>query len=227
MPQKNEGGFTLIELLITVTIEAFVLTALATALIVTFKGTTNVNESFVRTSDARIAAHYVIGDARNSSGPETGLGVSTCTDAHPPVAGAANPIVEFTWTSTNSAGVGVHNVVDYILVSNALLRRECVGASTVSVSDHAVAWSVGSVTATCSPTANCSGNPTTITVTVNETPDSNGQVYTYSLTGAFRKLGGSGAPHAAPSPIFLMGAGNCSSGATEPPTAHREAFASA
>ena len=81
--RKNEGGFTLVELLITVTIEAFVLTALASALIVTFKGTSSVNQSFVRTSDARIAAHYVLSDARNSSGPETSLGASTCTDVTP------------------------------------------------------------------------------------------------------------------------------------------------
>src|SRR6185295_14038718 len=72
---------------------------------------------------------------------------------------------------------------------------------------------VASTAVTCAPTANCSGAPTTITVVVTETADSRGSVYQYSLTGNFRKLNGAGPP-IVPQSMILLGAGNCTSGAT-------------
>jgi type II secretory pathway pseudopilin PulG len=218
LPKRDERGFTIVELLIAITIEAVLVAALGTALITTLKGGTSVDQSLDRSSDARIAAFYIVSDAKNSSGPEVSLATSTCTDAHPPVTGTATPIVEFESTSTSSAGVDTAHVVDYLLVGTSLLRRECTGTSTVSTSDRVVASNVGSVSAACAPVADCSGTPTSITLTVNEVADSSGSVYSYKVTGAFRKLGGAGPPVTPPSSgpaqsVILLGSGGtCPSG---------------
>src|SRR5437868_6585909 len=111
----EESDFTIIELLIAITIEAILVAGLGTAFIVTIRGATSVDQSFDRSADARIAANYVVSDARNSSGPEVSLGTATCTDAHPPVAGTATPIVEFASTSTSSTGVDTDHLVSYLL----------------------------------------------------------------------------------------------------------------
>ena len=69
------------------------------------KNSTSVKESLTRTNDARFAARYIVGDAANSSGPETSLTDTTsCPDRSPPVAGSPTPVVRFTWSSTSSAG---------------------------------------------------------------------------------------------------------------------------
>src|ERR1700761_8735615 len=117
----EESGFTIIALLIAITLEAILVAGLGTAFIVTIKGATSVDQSFDRSADARIAAAYVVSDARTSSGPEVSLGTVTCTDAHPPVTGTTTPVVEFSSTSTSSTGVDTDHLISYVLVGTSLL----------------------------------------------------------------------------------------------------------
>jgi len=175
-------------------IEALIVGGLGTAFILVLNNTTSVKDSLDRTEDARIAASYIISDARNSSGPETSLAdTASCPDPSPPVSGTPTAVARFNWNSTSSAGVTTPNIVNYVLVSNALLRRDCRNGSLVS--DTAIATKIASVAVACAPTANCSGTPTTITATVTETPASaGGAALQYSLTGAFRKALAVGAP---------------------------------
>ncbi|MGO9872199.1 MAG: putative Ig domain-containing protein [Acidimicrobiia bacterium] len=209
---RREGGFTLVEMLVAVVIEAMIVGALGAAFIGIVRGTSQVNTSLSQSGDARIAAAYIISDAANSSGPEISLtDTTTCADATPPVAGTETPVVRFDWSCPSSSGTTTPIIVIYYLVSNDLVRREC-SNSTVSSSDRIVASQVATATAACSPTANCSGTPTSITVTITETTASNGSQYQYSLTGTFRKLIGGGAPAPTPiSPIMALGGGSCAS----------------
>lgn len=183
----DEAGFTLVELLIVIVIEALIVGGLGSAFTLVMNNSTSVKDSLDRTEDARIAASYIISDARNSSGPETSLSDTTsCPDPSPPVSGTPSAVVRFNWNSTSSAGATTPNIVNYVLVSNVLLRRQCRGGTLVS--DTAVAAEVTSVAVACSPTADCSGTPTKITASITETQDSNGgPAFQYSLTGAFRK----------------------------------------
>ena len=131
-------------------------------------------------------------DARNSSGPEVSL---TDVDVHrPEPAGRGTPtlVVQFGYSTTASHRNHDHQRRRLLPRFQPLLRRVC--QSGTFVSDRVVASSVASVTAVCSPTADCTGSPTSITVTVTETADSNGAPYQYSLTATFRKLIGAGAP---------------------------------
>ncbi len=184
---RDDAGFTLVELLIVIVIEALIVGGLGSAFVLVMNNSTSVKDSLDRTEDARIAASYIISDARNSSGPETSLSdTASCPDPSPPVSGTPTAVVRFNWNSTSSAGATTPNIVNYVLVSNVLLRRQC--RSGTLVSDTAVAAKVTSVAVACSPTANCSGTPTKITATITETQDSNnGPAFQYSLTGAFRK----------------------------------------
>ncbi len=101
--------------------------------------------------------------------------------------------MRFNWDSTSSAGATTANVVNYVLVSNSLLRRQCRNGTLVG--DAVLANNIAGVAVACAPTADCTGTPTTITATVTETQDSNGgAAYQYSLTGAFRKALAVGAP---------------------------------
>ncbi|MDQ1480939.1 MAG: hypothetical protein QOI44_1800 [Actinomycetota bacterium] len=185
--RRDEAGFTLVELLIVIVIEALIVGALGSAFILVTNNSSQVKESLARSGDARIAAAYIVSDARNSSGPETSLAdTASCFDPSPPVSGTPTAVVRFNWNSTSSAGATTPNIVNYVLVSNALLRRQCRNGSLVS--DRAVANNVTSVSVACAPTANCSGTPTKITVSITETPETTGSPsFQYSLTGAFRK----------------------------------------
>ena len=208
---RDDAGFTLVELLVVLVIEALIVGGLGSAFILVMNNSTSVKDSLDRTEDARIAASYIISDARNSSGPETSLAdTASCPDPSPPVSGTPTAVVRFNWDSTSSAGATTPNVVNYVLVSNALLRRQCRNGSLVS--DAAIATKIASVAVACAPTAGCSGTPTTVTATVTETQDSaGGAALQYSLTGAYRKALAVGAPAPAITTTSPLPAGTQSS----------------
>jgi hypothetical protein len=206
--RPGEGGFTLVELLVAVMIEGLIVGALAMAFIGILRSSTQVNESLSRSSDARIAAAYIVNDASNSSGPDVSFADTTsCPDATPPVAGTQTPVVRFYSTITSSSGTAQPDIVIYYLVGTSLVRRECQNGSLTS--DNAVASYVASAVVACSPTADCSGTPTSITVTITETATKSGPQYVYSLTGAFQKNVGVGSP----SSVVLLGGGTCGANA--------------
>src|SRR6476620_6906947 len=184
----------MVELLIVIVIEALIVGGLGSAFILVMNNSASVKDSLDRTEEARIAASYIISDARNSSGPELSLSdTASCPDPSPPVAGSPTAVVRFNWNSTSSLGAPTANVVNYVLVSNALLRRQCSGGSLVR--DSVIATKIAGVVVACAPAANCSGTPTTVTATVTETQDGNGgPAFQYTLTGAFRKALAVGAP---------------------------------
>ena len=213
--ERREHGFTLAEVLVSIVIEAMIVAALGAAFIAILRGSTSVKQSLSASEDARIAAAYIVSDARNSSGPEVSLTDTTsCADPNPPVAGTPSPVVRFNWTTTAASGATSSDIVEYMLVSSSLVRRECQGGALVS--DRAVATNVASVIVACSPTADCSGNPSSITVTITELPESTAVPYVYKLTGAFQKIIGGGPPltPGPPSSVILLGAGTTCSGGT-------------
>ncbi len=211
---RGQRGFTLPELIIALAIETVIFGALATAFVVVLNGGNTVNENLKRTSDARFAAAYIISDARNSSGPEISLAdITSCPDPNPPVTGAQTPVARFNWTTSSAAGTTTNNISTYVLVGASLLRRHC--EAGVRVSDAELASSVASVTVACAPIADCTGAPTSITVTITSTLDAQAAAgstpYTYSLTAAFRKAISNGSP-ATPSPpqsLVVFGSGGC------------------
>jgi hypothetical protein len=213
--EHDELGLTLVELLLAIAIETVLFGALAAAFISSMTGSSTVSENLARSTDARLAAAYIVSDARNSSGPELSLtDIVSCADAHPPVTGTQTPVARFSWDAPTRTGGTTANISNYVLVSGNLLRRHCeAGALTV---DTVLATNVASVSVSCSPNSDCSGAPTTITVTIVETLDTSTTTapYTYSLTAAFRQVNGGGAPlpsNIPSSPVILLG-GPCTSG---------------
>jgi hypothetical protein len=222
----RDGGFTLVEVLIAVVIEAIIVGALGTAFVGILNSTTTVSRSLASTSDARIAAAYIVSDAANSSGPETSFS-DTTSCAPSPLATGTIAAVRFAWTGTGANGASTAYVVNYLQVPNAtpvgsytLLRWKCVGGAA-PVSDG-VATNVASVGFGCPPAADCGGAPASITVTITEMPATGSAAlcattpslcYTYSLTGAFRKLVGGGPP-GPPQSVVLLGSGSACSGST-------------
>ena len=71
-----------------IVIEAMIVGGLGSVFILVMNNSTSVKDSLDRTEDARLAASYIISDARNSSGPETSLSdTASCPDPSPPVSG--------------------------------------------------------------------------------------------------------------------------------------------
>ena len=206
---RSEGGFTLVELLVAVMIEGLIVGALAAAFIGILRSSTQVNDSLSRSSDARIAAAYIVNDASNSSGPQISLTDTTsCPDPSPPVAGTANPVVRFDSTIASASGAATGDIVIYYLVGTSLVRREC--RNLTLTSDNVVAANVAHVDVACSPApADCSGAPTSITVTITETATASGPQYVYSLTGTFQQNIGTGSPAS----VVLLGGGTCGANA--------------
>jgi type II secretory pathway pseudopilin PulG len=209
--RRGEGGFTLPELIVAVALETIIFGALATAFVVVLNGGDSVNDNLNKSSDARFAANYIISDARNSSGPEISLtDTTTCPDANPPVAGPQTAVARFNWSSPNAAGTTTANIANYVVASGSLMRRHC--EAGVLVSDGVLATAVDTVAVSCAPIANCSGKPTSITVTITELPDKAASpIFSYTLTAAFRKLVGGGSP-LTPSPpqsLVVLGSGGC------------------
>ena len=198
------------EVLVATLIEAMIVGALGMAFIGILNGTASVNQSLTRSGDARIAAAYIISDARNSSGPGVSLTDTTSCGSGT----GATAVVRFNWMSTSSLGVTSTNIADYVLIGHSLLRRLCVNGTLINSS--AVGTSVASVTVACLPIAACSGSPTGINVSITETADSNGAAYVYRLTGTFETAIGGGAPAspAAPQSVILLGTSGTCSGTT-------------
>ena len=129
--------------------------------------------------------------------------------------GVAAPVVRFNSTVTSSTGATKLDTVIYYLASStgsvpfSLIRREC--QSGLLTSAVVLASNVASANVACLPTAtpNCSGEPESITATITETPDSNGTVFSFTLTGTFQKLVGDGAPPPPASVISLGTDGAC------------------
>jgi type II secretory pathway pseudopilin PulG len=209
--RRDAAGFTIPELLVAIALETIIFGALATAFIVVLNGGDSVNENLNKSSDARFAANYIISDARNSSGPEISLTDATsCPDPTPPVAGAQTAVARFNWNSPNAAGTTTANITAYVLASGSLMRRHCEGGMLVS--DGVLASSVATVSVTCAPISDCTGNPTSITVTITETPDkAGGPAFSFTLTAAFRKLvgGGSALTPSPPQSLIVFGSGGC------------------
>ncbi|MCU1467268.1 MAG: hypothetical protein JWM72_3196 [Actinomycetia bacterium] len=218
----DEAGFTLAELIVSIAIEAIIFGALATAFVVLLHGGTSINENLARSSDARFAANYLISDARNSSGPEISLiNTTLCPDPTPPVAGTPVAVALFGWNNRSSTGVVTANLSNYVLVNSALLRRHCEGG--VLVGDQVLATNIGSVTVACAPNLDCSGDPTSITVTITETAETvvhpGAPVippYSYTLTAAFRQRQSDGRalPASTRHPLILLGGGCTAGGST-------------
>ena len=178
-----------------IVIEAIIIGALGMAFTGLLSNSTSINQSLSRSSDARLAAAYMVSDARNSTGPQISLTDTTsCPDASSPVSGTATAVARFNWTSSSSIGASTANTVNYVLISHSLLRRHCRGGTLVA--DDVLAQNVASVNVVCAPTADCSGTPTSITVTIKESADASGVQYQYSLNATFRTLIGTGAPPA-------------------------------
>ena len=208
---RNESGFTLPELILAIAIETIVFGALATAFVVVLNGGNSINENLGKSNDARFAANYIISDARNSSGPEISLtDIATCPDPNPPVAGPQTAVARFNWDAPNAAGTTTQNIAGYVLVGGSLMRRHC--EAGVLVSDSVLANDVAEAQVTCTPNADCSGNPVAITVTITETADkAGGTPFSYTLTAAFRKLvgGGSSITPTPPQSLVVFGSGGC------------------
>ncbi len=80
-------------------------------------------------------------------------------------------MVRFSWDTPTRTGTTTPNISNYVLVSGTLLRRHC--ESGVLTVDTVLASNVASATVSCSANADCSGAPTSITVTIVETLDTN------------------------------------------------------
>ncbi len=128
--------------------------------------------------------------------------------------------VRFTWKAAKTDGTApaIHVVeYDYEQPSKTLRRLTC--KDGVLLTNDTLGRQIEDVIITCAPAAapgnrECSGAPTSITVKVIATTNSDGSApYEYSLTAAFRKvLSGPAPPASNPSPLIVLGTGNCSSG---------------
>ena len=157
-----------------------------------------------RTTHA-FAATYIVSDAANSSGPETSLSdTASCPDAEPARRRNRRPrSCASTGTARARPARSTANVVNYVLVSNSLLRRQCRNGTLVS--DTVLATNIASVTVACSPTANCTGTPTTITATRHRDAGIGNGGADVSVQPHRRVPEGPRRRSAAPSPLSISG----------------------
>jgi Tfp pilus assembly protein PilV len=203
-----EEGFTLVEVLVTVVVQALIVGMLAGAFIVFARTNDSSKQRFQKSHDAQMAAAYFVTDAQAASGPEVSLSDTTsCPDPNPPVSGTLTPVVRLTWSVSAAAGTTSTSTINYVKTGNTLMRRYCRG--TTLIDDTIVGSKIASASVVCTPTANCTGSPTSITVTLTETQDtSEAAPYTYALTAAFRKVPAGGSapspPPAGPFPLLAL-----------------------
>jgi type II secretory pathway pseudopilin PulG len=206
---RDESGFTLVELLVTCVVQSMIVGAIASSFFLFTRAQDSTKKRLQKTTDAQLAATYFITDAHAVSGPEVSLNDTTsCADPSPPVTGTLSPVARFTWSVTAAAGTTTTDTINYVRTGSSLMRRYC-RASTL-IDDIVVGSNIAGVTVTCSPTANCMGTPTTITISVTESQDSSEtSPYAYTLSAAFRKVPALGtAPASPPSGPFPLVAFN-------------------
>jgi hypothetical protein len=224
--KTREAGSTLVELLLYVAITGVILGSITAAFAVVGRNAGGAADRLKKSHDAQVVAQFVVADAQNSGGPAevSTSDVGSCSDSRD--SRVPSPVLRLNWNKPGTAPTPTAMIVNYVLVGNApgpngevsstLLRRECSGGSLVS--DTPVARNVATASAACSPVPDCSGTPTKVTLTVQETVGrSQATPYQYSLAAAFRKVSGGTPPlqppAVGPAPaLFVLGSGGLSLG---------------
>ena len=196
--RRDESGFTLVELLVTCIVQSMIVGAIASSFFLFIHAQDSTQQRLGKSHDAQLAATYFITDAHAVSGPEVSLNDTTsCADPNPPVTGTLSPVARFTWSVSVGAGTTTTDAINYVRTGSSLMRRYCRAGTFVD--DVIVGSNITGATVTCSPTANCTGTPTAITISVTETQDaSESSPYTYTLSAAFRKVPALGTAPASP-----------------------------
>ncbi len=194
----DESGLTLVELVVTCIVQSMIVGAIATSFFLFVHAQDSTKKRLGKSHDAQLAATHFATDAQAVSGPEVSLNDTTsCADPSPPVTGSLSPVARFTWSVTAGAGTTTSDTINYVRTGGSLMRRYCRAGTLVD--DIIVGSNIAGATVTCSPTTNCTGTPTTITISVTETQDSSEtSPYTYTLSAAFRKVPALGTAPASP-----------------------------
>jgi prepilin-type N-terminal cleavage/methylation domain-containing protein len=182
--RDRDQGFTLVEVLIAVVVSGMMISGLVGALATSFSVFSNSVDNVEQTSAAEGVTTLWIQDAQSAGGIDVAtsetdptLGISL-TDA----AGCAAPgtlVVRFSWLDPVDRG---RRVASYVTTpTNEVIRRSCVAGR--STTDAIVGTSVLSAVAACTPVANCTGAPTSISMTMS---GSGPHPFSYALKATVR-----------------------------------------
>ena len=219
----TDGGFTLIEVLISVVLLAMIMGALTTALLTSINLSSSTTQHTRDSNDAQLIAGYLVRDAQSAGATNsiTGsvdakYGITLASDAGCSVPSGDAPIVRFEWLDRTSAAQNYDDIAVYYYVppasgkSGQVVRKTC-GTSPDFASTNTLARNIpAKPTASCDPTPDCPGLPSTVSLTVSEVQH---PTQPYTLTASTRAEGQPATPAnatGAPAPLILLGDDNCS-----------------
>jgi prepilin-type N-terminal cleavage/methylation domain-containing protein len=187
-PEARERAFTLIELIVGIAITGIIVTAIASAMIVSFRTTAVTQGRLAESHDVQITSAYLANDVQGATTVTKGSNGS-CS-------GASTEVVTFTLASgpaTYSCGVAPNG-------ETQVTRR--FGTTSVVLAHFS-----GSAqpTVTCSPNAACNGTVAAVTMAFTEASG-----YSYTLLGSRRGYSSGGGGSVPPPDVTLLSTGTSS-----------------
>lgn len=153
-----EAGLTLVELLVSVVILGFLGTALATALFVGIRTTTQNQTSLDQSNSEQILANYLVKDVAAACSPSIAGGPTCTRNPNPSITAgtACGTAVEFAMDILTSAtGTSADTTVGYALQSNQLRRVSCPFGGSSATSSVVIARTITSITPSAPTTGPC------------------------------------------------------------------------
>jgi len=165
--RRDEDGFTLVELLMAIAVLGIIVSAIATALIVTLRNLDATHDRMAESHDAQMASAFLVTDVQSAT---------TITTTQPACPTTTATVADFVWDDQGTANRATY-VLETVGGEQRLRRSQTVGTTTseVVVAHH--------LTTECSPGPVVVSMPNSNRVLFTLT-DASG--YRFSLTGEKR-----------------------------------------
>ena len=209
--REQDRGLTLIEILISMTISLVLGAVLVAALITSLNVAGATSDTLKTAVDVRLISSYLARDAQGAAGTdprtvtnESRALVSVLANDWGDCAQDGSLVARFAWVDHVTVSVQRTITVTWALDGTTLTRNYCVDG--VAKPPLVLGRTIVSATAVCLPTADCSGAPSSIEMTV--TGRSQKSDYTTKLSASLRPRGQDFPTEASASTVSLLALGD-------------------
>ncbi len=211
--RDRDRGFTLVELVISLVLGVMVMGVTTSALLTSMNAADSTVAQIADSTDATLVATYLVRDAQAAGGvnpatgaqaTDVGISIESTSAGWQQCVQEGVLVVRFSWYDRQSATNAAPVVVTYALrPDGSLTRRSCERDTVVDV---VVGSHVSAASASCTPIANCTGSPESVSLTI--TGSNERAPFTSTLTASMRgDVQQAPSPtNSAPVPLMALGA---------------------
>jgi prepilin-type N-terminal cleavage/methylation domain-containing protein len=182
-PRQPQEGFTLVELLIGVVINGLIMSAIASALFVGLRTTTDARRNLGQSNGEQLIAYYFTGDVQSACNPALSEPACARTPNPSTTSGSAcGTTAQFAMDTFSTPTASAPEVtVGYGLQSGVLTRFTCAYGATSTSSSVTLAEKISSVAVTYPISGTCAGRYQLVVIATGSTEGIGTPAYTFTL----------------------------------------------